>query len=84
MVMTEPLVLATDVVIRPVSALPARMRTRLGARRGEYAVTRPRGRAPAKLVSGDGARLLRHFGEPRQVVDVVRQAAARGRTETAR
>lgn len=84
MVMTEPLVLATDVVIRPVSALPARMRSRLGARRGEYAVTRPRGRAPAKLVSGDGARLLRHFGEPRQVVDVVRQAAARRGTDPAR
>lgn len=75
MVMTGPLILAADVEVVAVAKLPARLRARLGARRGEYAVTRPRGRAPAKLVSGSGASLLAEFRTACAVVDAVRRVA---------
>ncbi|HEU5049797.1 MAG TPA: protein kinase, partial [Gemmatimonadales bacterium] len=76
-VMTGPLVLAADVEIAPVARLSARMRATLGARRGEYAITRPRGRASAKLVSQAGAALLAEFRAPVPVVQVVRGIADR-------
>ena len=76
--MTGSLILAADVEIAPVASLSARMRARLGARRGEFAVTRPRGRAPAKLVSAAAAALLAEFREARSVADALRRAAGPG------
>jgi serine/threonine-protein kinase len=81
---TDPLVLAADVEIAPVARLPARARARLGARRGEYAITRPRGRAPAKLVSGAAAALLGEFRVARPVVEAVRLVAGRDGRDPAR
>lgn len=77
MPITDPLVLAADVEITPVSRLSARTRLRLGARRGEYAITRTRGREPAKLVSRTGAMLLQEFRKTRLVVQAVHRVAER-------
>ena len=79
MPITDPLVLPVDVSIGPVGQLSAALRSRLGARDDDFAVSRPRGRAPAKIVDPAGAALLEAFRAPRRVSDVVLElASARG------
>jgi eukaryotic-like serine/threonine-protein kinase len=77
MPITERLVLPVDVALTPVAELSAGVRTRLKARAGEFALTRPRGRAHAKLVSAPGAALLAEFREARLVAEAVSSYAAR-------
>ena len=81
--LTGSVVLAADVEIAPVASLGAAERRRLGARRGEFALVRPRGRAPSKLVSGSAAALLAEFRSAGPVVDVVRRIAERERRDAA-
>ena len=79
MPITDPLVLPVDVSIGPVARLSAAVRSRLGAREDDFAVSRPRGRAPAKIIDPAGAALLEAFRAPRRVSDVVLELArARG------
>ena len=75
MPITDPLVLPVDVSIGPVTQLSAAARARLGAREEDFAVSRPRGRAPAKIVDPAGAALLEAFRAPRRVSDVLLQLA---------
>jgi eukaryotic-like serine/threonine-protein kinase len=77
MPITERLVLPVDVALTPVSELSAGVRTRLKARDGEYALTRPRGRAHAKLVSAPSAALLAEFRRAQLVAEAVSSYAAR-------
>ena len=77
MPITERLVLPVDVALTPVAELSAGVRTRLKARDGEYALTRPRGRAHAKLVSAPGAALLAEFRQAKLVAEAVSSYAAR-------
>ncbi len=77
MALVDRLILPADVSLTPVRNLSASLRARLGAKAGDTAVTRLRGRAPAKLVDRQGAMLLREFAEARYVADAVRAAAAR-------
>ncbi|MGE5093366.1 MAG: lanthionine synthetase LanC family protein [Bacillota bacterium] len=75
MSITDPLVLPVDVSIGPVRLLHPGIRSRLGARDDDFAVSRPRGRAPAKIVDHAGAALLEAFRAPRRVSDVVLELA---------
>ena len=75
MPITDPLVLPVDVSIGPVAQLSSAVRSRLGARDDDFAVSRPRGRAPAKIVDPAGAALLEAFRAPRRVSDVVLELA---------
>ena len=77
MPITDRLVLPVDVTLVPVGELRSGLRSRLRARPGEYALTRPRGRAATRLVSPEGARLLGEFREPRRIADAVRRFASR-------
>ncbi len=83
MALTDRLILPADVTLTPVGKLSASLRARLGARPGDTAVTRLRGREPAKLVDRQGAILLREFLEPRLVADAVRTSAGRLGVESA-
>ncbi len=83
MPITDPLVLPVDVVIAPVERLPTAVRARLGASDGMFAVTRPHGRAPSRLVTGDGAALLEEFRRARRVADAVLGYAGRRGLEPA-
>ncbi|HEV8612636.1 MAG TPA: lanthionine synthetase LanC family protein [Gemmatimonadales bacterium] len=79
MPITDLLILPVDVTITPVKQLAASVRVRLKARRGEYALMRPRGRAGAKIVSATGAALLAEFREASRVSEaVVRYANRQG------
>lgn len=77
MPITEPLVLPVDVTVVPVARLAAGVRARLKGQEGAFALTRPQGRARAKLVDADGARLLEEFRGPRRVADVIFSLAGR-------
>jgi len=72
-----------DVVIAPVEQLSTTVRERLGAADGMFAVTRPRGRAPSRLVTPEGAALLEEFRRARRVADAVLGYAGRRGLEPA-
>lgn len=71
MALVDPLVLPPDVVIAPVLELPERLRAQFEADDGDFAVSRPRGRASSKIVDPAAAELLRRFREPTTVVDAI-------------
>ena len=77
MPITEPLVLPVDVAVVPVARLAAGVRARLAGQEGAFALTRPQGRARAKLVDADGAQLLEEFRGPTRVADAIRSFAGR-------
>lgn len=77
MPITDPLVLPVDVAVTPVEALAPGLRARLRAQDGEFALTRPRGRALAKVISRESALLLQEFRTAQRVADVVIAAAGR-------
>ncbi len=77
MPITEPLVLPVDVTVVPVARLAAGIRARLKATEGAFALTRPQGRARAKLVDADGAQLLEEFRGPKRVADAILSFAGR-------
>ncbi len=71
MAITDRLVLPVDVSIRPVAELPPRLRARLQPAAGDFAITRPRRRANAKLLSPAAAVLLEEFRRPCLVSEAV-------------
>lgn len=73
----DPLILAADVSITPTAKLSPSLRARLGAKRGDYAVARLRGRAPARLIGRLGASLLAEFLEAKPVATAVIACAER-------
>jgi serine/threonine-protein kinase len=74
---TDPLVIPADVTITAVRELSPRLRSRLGAADDDFAISRPRGRAPARLIPRAAAALLEEFRTPRQVSAVILTIAAR-------
>jgi eukaryotic-like serine/threonine-protein kinase len=71
MEITGTLVLAADTVLLPVEELSDELRRQVQATEGDYAVTRPNSRTSARIVDGDGARLLEEFRQPTTVVQAV-------------
>ena len=70
-VLSSVLALNDDVVITPVSELPADTRRDAGAAPGEFAVSRVRGRGGSSIVDADSAQLLDRFRDPLTIVDAV-------------
>ncbi|TCC30826.1 hypothetical protein E0H92_37585 [Kribbella speibonae] len=64
-------VLPADVLITPLSGLPATYREQIHAEADEYAVTRPRSRLASTVVDASTAALLERFRQPRTIVDAV-------------
>jgi serine/threonine protein kinase len=77
MPIVDSLILAADVSIVPVGNLSVSLRRKLGAKRGDFAITRLRGRAPAQLVDRFGASLLREFRDAKPVATAVLACAGR-------
>jgi serine/threonine-protein kinase len=76
---TDLLRLPADLVLTPVEELPADVRERFTYDQGDYAVTRPRARAPTRIVDAAAVELLREFTHPSTVASaVIRYARARG------
>lgn len=75
MPLRDRLILAADVQITPADTLSSRLQRRLGARPGDAAITRLRGRAPAKLIDQHSAILLESFRESRTVANAVQHCA---------
>ncbi|HKV13095.1 MAG TPA: lanthionine synthetase LanC family protein [Thermoanaerobaculia bacterium] len=71
MAITDPLLLPKDVILVPVTDLPEELRRQLEHDPGDWAITRPRSRAPSRIVDADSAELLGWFKEPRTIVDAV-------------
>ena len=78
---TDPLVLPPDVTITAVRTLAGRTRSRLGAGDDDYAISRSRGRAAARIIAPAGAALLEEFRTPRVVSDVILDIAGRDGTD---
>ena len=77
MAITDPLVLPSDVTIAAVRTLSRRLRSRLGAGDEDFAISRARGRAAARILAPAGAALLNEFRTPRAVSDVILAIASR-------
>jgi serine/threonine protein kinase len=71
MAILDPLVLPSDVVIRPVAELPPELREQVGQETGGYSVTRPRSRTMSSIVDAKTAALLEIFRTPATIVDAV-------------
>jgi len=67
----SPLVLPEDLLLIPVTDLPAAVRERLGDGGEEFALTRLHAREPSKLIDAAAAGLIENFREPRTVVQAV-------------
>lgn len=79
----ESLVLPIDVTITPVAQLAPAIRRRLGAHKGDAAITRLRGRSSARLVSERGAALLGEFRTPMEVSRAIINCARRWNSDPA-
>jgi tRNA A-37 threonylcarbamoyl transferase component Bud32 len=71
MAITDPLVLAGDVILAPVETLPEAVRAQLSWEAGDWAITRPGSRTPSRLLDAASAELVRGFSEPRTIVEAV-------------
>lgn len=71
MAITSPLVLAADVLLLPVTDLAPEVRARFDCEDGDFAITRPRSRAPSKIIERRGAELLKEFRTPKTIVQAV-------------
>lgn len=70
-----------DLVLTPVEDLPPQVRGRFDYDEGDYAITRPQVRAPARIINRDAAELLREFSTPSTLEEAaVRYARAHGTT----
>jgi eukaryotic-like serine/threonine-protein kinase len=75
----EAFVLPRDIEILAVADLDDATRALLNADADAYTISRPLGRATAKIVDADTAALLRHFQTPVEIVHAIaRSAIARG------
>jgi serine/threonine protein kinase len=75
MALRDSLILASDVQIIPTATLTPAVRRRLGATGGDAAISRLRGRAPAKLISQQSAELLEYFRTAQTIVTAVNHCA---------
>jgi serine/threonine-protein kinase len=71
MAITDPLVLPDDVIITPVTDLPAYLRERMEYVEGDHVITRPRSRTASFLFSRQTAELLKLFATPTTFVQAV-------------
>jgi len=71
MSITSAMVLPTDVVLVPVKDLPSRLREQVRAEDGDYALTRPKSRTPAKIIDSNAADLLKEFQIPKTIIQAV-------------
>jgi eukaryotic-like serine/threonine-protein kinase len=68
---TDSLVLPADVLLVPVKDLTEKAREQVQAEEGDYAVTRPHSRTPARIVDRAGAELLKEFRKPTTIAQAV-------------
>src|SRR5262249_51026379 len=68
---TNPLVLPADVILVPVTELPARVREHIHHNEGDYAITRLRSRSPSKIIDAAAAEFLTRFRSPKTITDAV-------------
>lgn len=64
-------VLPPDVVLMPVEELPPDMRKQVTCKDGDFALTRPRARAPSKIIDAQAAALLREFRPAKTIVNAI-------------
>jgi hypothetical protein len=71
MAITDPLVLAADVLLVAVTELASEVQRQLTWQEGDFAITRPRSRTPSRIVDAPSAALLRQFEKPCTVSEAV-------------
>jgi serine/threonine-protein kinase len=71
MMVTGPMILAPDVILLPVAALPGDLPRRLRAASGDHALAHRRSRTPPRIVDEAGAALLQRFRQPGRIVDAI-------------
>lgn len=71
MAITDSFVLPDDVMLVPVSDLPADLQRQLNCDESDYALTRPQSRSTSKVVDASAAGLLERFRKPCTVVQAV-------------
>jgi len=77
---TDPLILHPDVVIVPVSELPAEIRTQLKCDDEDFAISRPLSRTTSKILNADAARLVEEFRKPSTIVEAIIRHSSRSGT----
>jgi serine/threonine protein kinase len=71
MPITDVFVLPGDVLLIPVTELPAPVREKLTCKEGDLAITRPHVRTPSKIIGANAASLLKQFQQPKTIVAAV-------------
>ena len=71
MPITDVFVLPGDVLLIPVTELPAPVREKLTCKDGDLAITRPHVRTPSKIIGANAASLLKQFQQPKTIVAAV-------------
>jgi hypothetical protein len=70
-VLREPLLLPEDILLTPVTDIPAEWRNRIGGEAGDIVISRPGARATSKRFDAHGAALLEYFRTGRTIVQAV-------------
>jgi len=68
---TDEFVLPEDVLVIPVTELAPEVRGQIDAGAGDYAVTRPRGRTPSRIVDAQFAALIERFRTPMKIAEAI-------------
>ena len=68
---TGVFVFPADTKLAPVSSLPPRIRDELGAKEGDFAITRVMSRNKSKIVDANMANLLKEFGDGNTIIEAL-------------
>ncbi len=71
MAISDPLLLPDDVSLVPVEELSADLREQMECEEGDYVITRPRLRAPSRIIDNHTAELLKFFQKPTTIVQAI-------------
>lgn len=71
MAITELFILPVDIIITPVAQLEPQLRARFACDDSDFAISRPRSRATAKIINAETAALLRAFEQPQTIVEAL-------------
>ena len=79
--LTDPLMLPSDLFVVPVSVLPKQVREKIECAEGDCALARPHSRNPSLIVDAEAAELLNEFRKPVTIVQAVIQYSCKKKTD---
>jgi eukaryotic-like serine/threonine-protein kinase len=79
--LTDPLMLPSDLLVLPVKELPKQIREKIVRGEGDCVLTRPHSRNPSLILDAQAAELLKEFREPVTIVQAVIRYSRKNRAD---